>query len=72
MIMLTIGGVTHDLSVEDATNLALAVAAEVDEPGQAQRFQGTGTAFSVACSGTVSAQPDVETLSRAGISLTDC
>ncbi|MEN4518399.1 hypothetical protein [Pantoea agglomerans] len=72
MIMLTIEGVTHPLSVEDATNLALAVAAEVDEPGQAQRFQGTGTAFSVACSGTLSAQPDVEIFSRAGISLTDC
>lgn len=72
MIMLTIEGVTHALSVEDATNLALAVAAEVDESGQAQRFQGTGTAFSVACSGTVSGQPDVEILSRAGTSLTDC
>lgn len=70
MIMLTIEGVTHALSVEDATNLALAVAAEVDEPGQAQRFQGTGIAFSVACSGT--GQPDVETLSPAGFSLTDC
>lgn len=72
MIMLTIGGVTHGLSVEDAKNLALAVAAEVDEPGQVWRFHGTGTAFSVACSDTASAQPDVETLSRAGISLTDC
>jgi len=72
MIMLTIEGVTHALSVEDAANLALAVAAEVDEPGQAQRFQGTGIAFSVTCSGTSSAQPNVETLSRAGISLTDC
>lgn len=72
MIMLTIEGVTHALSVEDATNLALAVAAEVDEPGQAQLFQGTGTAFSVACSGTVSGQPDVEILSRARTSLTDC
>ncbi|WP_041692135.1 hypothetical protein [Erwinia billingiae] len=72
MIMLTIGGVTHRLSVEDAKSLALAVAAEVDEPGQAQRFQGTGIAFSVACSGAVSGQPDVENLSRAGISLTDC
>jgi hypothetical protein len=72
MIMPTIEGVTHALSVEDATNLALAVAAEVDEPGQAQRFQGTGTAFSVACSGTVSGLQDVETLSPAGIYLTDC
>ncbi|CAX61984.1 uncharacterized protein EbC_44530 [Erwinia billingiae Eb661] len=72
MIMLTIEGVTHALSVEDATNLALAVAAKVDEPGQAQRFQGTGIAFSVACSGTVSAQWDEETLSPAGIYLTDC
>lgn len=72
MIMLTIGGVTHSLSVEDAKSLALAVAAEVDEPGQVQRFHGTRTAFSVTCSDTVSVKPDVEILSRNGITLTNC
>lgn len=72
MIMLTVGGVTHELSVEDARNLALAIAAEVDEPGQIQRFQRENTAFSVAWSGRASCQPDVETFSRAGINLTNC
>lgn len=72
MIMLTIGGVTHDLSVEDARNLALAIAAEVGEPGQIQHFQGVKTAFSVGCLDAAAGQADVETLFRAGITLTNC
>lgn len=72
MIMLTIGGKTHDLSVADAKQLALAIAAEVDEPGQAQRFRGTDTAFCVQSAGAIPAKADMQTFSRAGITLTDC
>jgi len=72
MIMLTIGGKTHDLSVTDAKQLALAIAAEVDEPGQARRFRGTYTAFCVQSAGSVPAKADMQTFSRAGITLTDC
>ncbi len=73
MIMLTIGGATHQLSVKDAKNLALAIAAEVDKPGQGQRFNGSRTAFSVeGVTTTTGRQPEVETFSRDGITLTNC
>ena len=71
MIMLTIEGVTHALTVEDATNLALAIAAEVGEPGQVKHFQGVKNAFSVGCL-DAAGQADVETLFRAGITLKNC
>ena len=69
MIRLNIGGTSHDLSVEDAKQLALAIAAEVDMPGQPQRFRGTGITFSIERS-TVPADP--QSPSRAGITLTNC
>nr|WP_024965443.1 hypothetical protein [Pantoea sp. IMH] len=72
MIVLTIGGITHDLSVEDARNLALAIAADVDKPGLVQRFQGVKTAFSLGGLDASAGKADVENLSRAGISLTYC
>ncbi|MDT8849472.1 hypothetical protein RN053_03150 [Pantoea dispersa] len=69
MIRLNIGGTSHDLSVEDAKQLALAIAAEVDMPGQPQRFRGTGIAFSIERS---TAPADPQSSSRAGITLTNC
>lgn len=69
MIRLNIGGTSHDLSVEDAKQLALAIAAEVDMPGQPQRFRGTGIAFSIERSTTPA---DPQSPSRAGITLTNC
>ncbi|WP_313383243.1 hypothetical protein [Pantoea sp.] len=69
MIRLNIGGTSHDLSVEDAKQLALAIAAEVDMPGQPQRFHGTGIAFSIERS---TAAADPQSSSRAGITLTNC
>lgn len=70
MIRLNIGGTSHDLSMEDAKQLALAIAAEVDMPGQPQRFRGTGIAFSIERSSAASADP--QSPSRAGITLTNC
>lgn len=70
MIRLNIGGTTHNLSVEDAKQLALAIAAEVDMPGQPQRFRGTGISFRISRSDEASSDPQV--FSRDGIILTDC
>ncbi|WP_336768695.1 hypothetical protein [Pantoea endophytica] len=70
MIRLDIGGTTHNLSVEDAKQLALAIAAEVDMPGQPQRFRGTGISFRISRSDETSSDPQV--FSRDGIILTDC
>ncbi|MBD9661775.1 hypothetical protein [Pantoea sp. PNT03] len=70
MIRLNIEGTTHHLSVEDAKQLALAIAAEVDMPGQPQRFRGTGTSFRI--SRSESAHSDPQAFSRDGITLTDC
>lgn len=70
MIRLNIGGTTHNLSVEDAKQLALAIAAEVDMPGQPQRFRGTGISFRISRSDEASSDPQVFT--RDGIILTDC
>ena len=70
MIRLNIGGTTHNLSVEDAKQLALAIAAEVKMPGQPQRFSGTGTSFRISRIETVPSDPQV--FSRDGIILTDC
>lgn len=72
MIMLTIGGKTHELSVNDAQQLALAIASEVDKPGQPQRFQGTDTGFNVHSATTPPGKTEMQTFSRAGIILTDC
>ncbi|MDO6409530.1 hypothetical protein [Pantoea phytobeneficialis] len=72
MIMLTLGGKTHELSVADAKQLALAIASEVDRPGQPQRFRGSGIAFSVQSAETASAPSDTEMFSGNGITLTDC
>lgn len=72
MIMLTLGGKTHELSVADAKQLALAIASEVDRPGQPQRFRGTGITFSVLSADTPSAPSGTETFSGNGITLTDC
>ena len=70
MIRLNIGGTNHHLSVEDAKQLALAIAAEVDMPGQPQRFRGTGISFRISRSDEASSNPQVFT--RDGIILTDC
>lgn len=70
MIRLNIGGTTHNLSMEDAKQLALAIAAEVDMPGQPQRFRGTGISFRISRSDEASSDPQV--FSRDGIILTDC
>lgn len=70
MIRLNIGGTSHNLSVEDAKQLALAIAAEVDMPGQPQRFRGTGISFRISRSDEASSDPQV--FSRDGIILTDC
>jgi len=70
MIRLNIGGTTHNLSMEDAKQLALAIAAEVDMPGQPQRFRGTGISFRISRSDEASSNPQVFT--RDGIILTDC
>ena len=72
MIMLTLGGNTHELSVADAKQLALAIASEVDRPGQPQRFRGTGLTFSVQSADIPSALSGTETFSGNGITLTDC
>ncbi|WP_394515942.1 hypothetical protein E7738_18895 [Pantoea sp. SGAir0430] len=72
MIMLTLGGNTHELSVADAKQLALAIASEVDKPGQPQRFRGTGITFSVQSADAAPAPSDVGTFSGNGITLTDC
>jgi hypothetical protein len=70
MIRLSIGGTTHHLSVEDAKQLALAIAAEVDMPGKPQRFRGTGISFRISRSEATHSDPRVFT--RDGINLTDC
>ncbi|MBK4785368.1 MAG: hypothetical protein FT714_14880 [Pantoea sp. Pent] len=72
MIMLTLGGKTHELSVADAQQLALAIASEVDKPGRPQRFSGTDTAFSVQSADSPSAPSGIGTFSGNGITLIDC
>lgn len=72
MIQLTIGGQTHELSTDDAKQLALAIASEVDRPGQAQRFRGTDTAFTVQSGSGISGQYGTQSFSCTGTFLTNC
>lgn len=72
MIVLTIGGKTHDLSVNNAQLLALAIATETDKTGQPQCFQGTDTGFNERSVTTPPGKTELQTFSRAGIILTDC
>lgn len=72
MILLTIGGKSHELSVADAKQLALAIACEVDKPGQPQRFNGKGTIFSVQSATASTLSSDTQTFTRKNIALTNC
>ena len=72
MILLTLGGKSHELSVADAKQLALAIACEVDKPGQPQRFNGKETSFSVQSATSPTVDADTLTFSHVGIILTDC
>lgn len=72
MIMLTLGGKSHELSVADAKQLALAIACEVDKPGQPQRFNGKETSFSVQSATSPAVDAGMLTFTHVGIILTDC
>ncbi len=72
MILLTIGGKSHELSVADAKQLALAIAYEVDKPGQPQRFKGKETSFSIQSNTSNAGDANTLKFSHAGIILTDC
>jgi hypothetical protein len=72
MILLTIGGKSHELSVADAKQLALAIAYEVDKPGQPQRFNGKETSFSVQSNSSPAGDANTLKFSHADIILTDC
>jgi len=72
MILLTIGGKSHELSVVDARQLALAIACEVDKPGQPQRFNGKETNFSIQSSTSPAGDANTLKFSHADIILTDC
>ncbi|EOD1043936.1 hypothetical protein ACJET8_002428 [Citrobacter farmeri] len=67
MIKLTIEGHTHSLTEEDARELALALAAEVDNPGQMQHYTGNRTGGRIVSHGEET--PDFP---DAGITLTNC
>ncbi|WP_409075037.1 hypothetical protein ACF2G4_14530 [Pantoea sp. C3] len=72
MILLTIGSKSHELSAADAKQLALAIACEVDKPGQPQRFNGKETNFSVQSATSSTENIDTQTFSRKSIALTNC
>ncbi len=72
MILLTIGGKSHELSIADAKQLALAIAYEVDKPGQPQRFNGKETNFSVQSNTSPAGDTSTLKFSHADIILTDC
>ena len=72
MIRLNIGGTPHDLSAEEAKQLVLSIAREIDSPGQPQRFSGTRTCFSVNSPRPAPGKNENRSFSRAGILLTDC